>query len=115
MSTSRIFALLALLVFGAALAATAAEPHHALVELKLDAPGANDFIRANGGRLDILMVKPGSFAHISASPRDLEFLRASGVPMEILQDDMETANSYGDKGVGYGIYHTYSETFGYIV
>ena len=114
MSTTRIFTVIFLILIALAGQALAAEPHHALVEIRLDSPGANEFIRANGGRLDILQVKPGSFAHISANPADLAYLRASGQNIQILQADMETANAFADKGVGYGIYHTYSETVAFV-
>ena len=106
--------LLLLLLLGLSGPILAAEPHHTLVQLQLDTPGADDFLRANGGRLDILMVKPGSFAHIAAKPGDLEFLRASGLQVKILQTDMETENAYADKGPGYGIYHTWSETIAFV-
>jgi len=114
MSMSRMCILLTLILLGLACQATAAEPHHALVQLKLDVPGGNEYIMANGGRLDILYVKPGSYAHIAANPKDLAYLRESGLPMEILQEDMERANAYRDKTTNYGIYHTWSETIAFV-
>jgi len=121
MSTSRISAVLFLLVIGLALSAISslgAEPHHALVEVHLDSPADMEFIRLNRGRLDVVFVKPGSIAHIAAKPGDLEFLRRAGLRVDVLQDDMETANAYAnayaDKGIGYGIYHTYSETVAFV-
>jgi hypothetical protein len=114
MSTPRKFAVLFLVLLALTGQALAAEPHHALVEIDLTVPGATEFIRQNGGRLDIAQVKPGSFAHIVAGPRDLEFLRASGQPLKIIQDDMERAYAYSEKGVGYGIYHTWSETVAFV-
>ncbi|MEN8007801.1 MAG: M14 family zinc carboxypeptidase [Candidatus Krumholzibacteriota bacterium] len=114
MPTTRIYTAVFLILLVLTGLALAAEPHHAKVEIKLDAPGAAEFVRANRGRLDILQAKPGSYVHIAAKPGDLEFLRASGQDFEILQADMETANAYSDKGIGYGIYHTYSETFAFV-
>ena len=114
MSTTRISVVIFLILLAMACRTLAAEPHHALVEIKLDTPGATEFIRANGGRLDIIQVKPGSFAHIAANPADLAYLRASGQIIKILQTDMESANAYADKGIGYGIYHTYSETVAFV-
>ncbi len=114
MSTTRISIVIFLILLAMTGQALAAEPHHALVEIQLDSPGATEFILANAGRLDILQVKPGSFAHIAAKPADLAYLRASGQNITILQTDMETANAYTDKGVGYGIYHTYSETVAFV-
>jgi len=96
--------------------AQAAEPHHALVEIRLDTPAGVEFLRANGGHLDVAYVKPGVVAHIVANPRDLAFLRSSGLELNILQVDMETAYAYAspDKGAGYGIYHTWSETIAFV-
>jgi carboxypeptidase T len=117
MSTPRISAILLLMLLGLALPAMssfAAEPHHALVQVQLDSPADDDFIRLNRGRLDVVYVKPGSFAHIAAKPGDLDFLRQAGLRVEVLQDDMEAANAYADKGIGYGIYHTWSETVAFV-
>jgi hypothetical protein len=114
MSTSRISVVLFLLVIGLALPALSAEPHHALVEVHLDSDADAEFIRLNRGRLDVLYVKPGVIAHIAAKPGDLDFLRRAGLRVDVLQDDMETANAYTDKGVGYGIYHTWSETIAFV-
>ena len=99
MSTPRLFALLIFIVLGLAGQATAAESHHALVQLKLDVPGGNEFIMANGGRLDIIYVKPGSFARIAANQEELEFLRESGLPMEILEENLESVAAYPDKDI----------------
>ncbi len=117
MSTSRISAVLFLLVIGLALPAIpafGAEPHHALVEVHLDSPADAEFIRLNRGRLDVIFVKPGAIVHIAAKPGDLDFLRQAGLRVDVLQKDMETANAYADKGVGYGIYHTWSETIAFV-
>ena len=117
MSTPRISAVLFLMLLGLALPAMssfAAEPHHALVQVQLDSEADNDFIRLNRGRLDVVYVKPGSFAHIAAKPGDLDFLRQAGLQVEVLQDDMEMSNAYADKGIGYGIYHTWSETVAFV-
>ncbi len=99
-------AALVLLIGAPALAAD----HHVLVQVDLTAPGAVDWLRANNAALDVVYAKPGGFAHIAALPDDLALLRASGLPLEILEQDMETAYSYGDKGVGFGLWHTYSES-----
>ncbi len=114
MSTSRVSVILFLLAIGLALTAQSAEPHHALVEVHLDSPADAEFIRLNRGRLDVVYVKPGYIAHIAAKPGDLEFLLQAGLRAEILEEDMETANAYADKGIGYGIYHTWSETVAFV-
>jgi hypothetical protein len=114
MFTPRTFAVLFLLLLGLAGQALAVPPHHTLVEIDLDTPGGSEFIRTNAARLDILHVKPGSYAHVAAKPKDLDFLRDAGVSFKILQEDMETANAYADKTTNYGIYHTYSEVVAFV-
>ena len=123
MSTSRISAVLFLMLLGLALPvipgnpaipAYGAEPHHALVQVYLDTPSDAEFIRLNRGRLDVLYVKPGVLAHIAAKPGDLDFLRQAGLRVDVLQDDMETANAFADKKGDYGVYHTWSETIAFV-
>ncbi len=96
-----------------ALPALAIEEHHTLVLLQTNTPAANQFLQANQGSLDIIASKPGHFVHIAAQSKDMDLLRSSGLTMEILEQDMEDRYarrlSASGKGVGFGIYHTYSE------
>jgi hypothetical protein len=110
----KMFLCLAAVGIFLAAAAVAAEPPHAKVELDLSDPAAAAFLRDHAARLDILQVKPGSFAHIAAQPRHLELLRGSGFPVRILSENMEADQAFRDKGVGYGIYHTWSETVAFV-
>ncbi len=84
---------------------------HALVRLSLAAPGAADFLRAHPG-LDVVKVKPQVAAEIVAGAADLKLLRDSGLPLAIVQADLETF--YGsrmslEKALDYGIYHNQAE------
>ena len=95
-------------------AAPGAEPHHALVLVRLDSPAASEFMRANAGRLDVVRLKAGSYAHVVADPTDLEFLRSAGLQLEIIVADLELQGAHPDKGDGFGIFHTYSENTAFV-
>ena len=113
----RRFWILALLLFLTPLwsaSAFGAEAHHALVLVRLESPAAQDFLRANAGRLDVVLVKPGSYAHVVADPDDQEFLRSAGLSLEIVVPDLERRQAYADKGAGFGIFHTYSENVAFV-
>ncbi len=113
LSAIALFACLAIVCLAGA--AFAADDHHALVQLRLDRqPGAEEFLRANTGSLDIVFHKPGVEAHIAAQPAELELLRQAGYKVTVLQADMEAASVYPDKGVGFGLYHTLSESVAFV-
>lgn len=107
-------ALLCLSLAVAATAATAAEPRHDLLRVPLSDPAAAEWLRANQNAFDIVNVKPGVEAHIAARPGDESALRAAGLAPELLQRDMEAAAAYADKGVGFGIFHTFSENVAFM-
>lgn len=90
--------------------ALAAEPHHDLLRVPLDTPVASEWLRLHQNDYDIVYVKPGVEAHIAAKPGDEATLRAAGMAPELKQRDMEAAYAYPDKGVGFGVFHTYSES-----
>lgn len=96
------------------LAATAAEMRHDLVRVPLTDPAKVEWLRQNRNSFDIVREKPGVEAHIACRPGDEDALRAAGLVPELLQRDMETAYSYGDKGVGFGIFHTFSENVAFM-
>lgn len=110
----RTFALLIALCLAAPLAAAAAEPHHDLLRVPLTDPAAWDYLNLHRNTFDVVHVKPGVEAHIAAKPGDEALLRAAGLAPEMLQRDMEVANAYGDKGSGFSIYHTYSESVAFM-
>ncbi|MFN2371910.1 MAG: M14 family zinc carboxypeptidase, partial [Candidatus Krumholzibacteriia bacterium] len=83
---------------------------HALVLVDLGDPGAAAWLQAHRAELDIPYVKPGSFAHVIATPADLARLRAAGLALTVLEADLEAASAYPDKGPGFGVWHTYSES-----
>ena len=97
-----------------ALSAVAAEPRHDLLRVPLTDPAAADYLRLHQGELDIVFVKPGVEAHIAAGPGDEAMLRAAGLLPEVMRRDMEQAAAYPDKGAGFGIYHTYSESVAFM-
>ncbi len=94
--------------------ALAAEAPHALVLVHLDSAADLDFLKSNVNRLDILSIKPGHHAEIAAQPVDLDFLKDSGLRMEILNENMEATYASRSKGIGYGIFHTYSENVAFV-
>ncbi|MFO7609625.1 MAG: M14 family zinc carboxypeptidase [Candidatus Krumholzibacteriia bacterium] len=100
---------LALLLAAAPSAAFAAESHSLLL-VDIGDPGAAAWLQAHRTELDIPYVKPGSFAHVIAGAADLARLRAAGLAFTVLEADLEAASAYPDKGPGFGIWHTYSES-----
>lgn len=96
------------------LAATAAELRHDLVRVPLTDPAKVEWLRQNRNSFDIVREKPGVEAHIACRPGDEAALREAGLMPEVLLRDMETAYSYGDKGVGFGVYHTFSENVAFM-
>ena len=109
-----------LLVLAAALclllsvAATAADLRHDLVRVPLTDPAKVEWLRQNRNSFDIVREKPGVEAHIACRPGDEDALRAAGLVPEVMVRDMESAYSYGDKGVGFGIFHTFSENVAFM-
>ena len=106
----------ALLLFALALppavpAAPAAAPRYSQVRVDLSAPGATERLRAEAGRFDIVGFKPGHSADIVATPADLAHLRALGLPLETVHEDLAAfyRSRLSDKGANFGLYHTYSE------
>ncbi len=97
-----------------AVAAFAAEPHHDLLRVPLTDPAAWAYLNLHRNEFDIVHVKPGAEAHIAARPGDEATLRAAGLATEVIQRDMEVANAYSDKGSGFGIFHTYSESVAFM-
>ena len=106
--------LLAGLCLLVSLSALAAEPRHDLVRVSLADPAASEWLRLHQNELDVVFVKPGVEAHIAAQPGDEAILRAAGLVPEVMQRDMELAAAYPDKGVGFGIFHTYSENVAFM-
>ncbi|MBK9470668.1 MAG: immune inhibitor A [bacterium] len=106
--------LLAGLCLLVSLSALAAEPRHDLVRVSLADPAASEWLRLHQNELDVVFVKPGVEAHIAAQPGDEAILRAAGLVPEVMQRDMELAAAYPDKGVGFGIFHTFSENVAFM-
>ena len=104
-----LLVLLAAAALLAPAAAHAAEPH-ALVQVDLESPRAAAWLRDHRTELDVVFVKPGSYAHVAAAPADLARLRDAGLAAVILEPDMEAAAAYPDKGAGFGVWHTCSES-----
>ncbi|MBM4130209.1 hypothetical protein FJ250_04165 [bacterium] len=96
------------------LTATAAEIRHDLVRVPLTDPALSEWLRLNQNSFDVVRVKPGVEAHIACLPGDETALRAAGFATELLQRDMEAAAAYPDKGIGFGIYHTFSENVAFM-
>ncbi|MCB1184276.1 hypothetical protein KDM41_12645 [bacterium] len=104
-----------LVAFACATAALAADPApHRLVRIDISSPADADFVRANRGLLDVIHFKPGVSVDIAADARALAFLRASGRSIEVVEENLEASLSYGDKGVGFGIFHTRSESIAWM-
>lgn len=108
------FALMMMLCLAAATAAVAIEPHHDLLRVPLTDPSALAYLEQHRNTFDIVHIKPGAEAHIAARPGDEATLRAAGLATEVIQRDMEVANAYPDKGSGFGIFHTYSESVAFM-
>jgi hypothetical protein len=92
-----------------AAAASAENPKYALVRVALDVQGVEATLSANPG-LDIAARKPGHHVEIVALPKDLAWLDQSGIRYEVVEPDMETAYASRNKGLNFGLFHTYSET-----
>ncbi len=91
-----------------ALAAAAPEPRHDLI--LVDAPGSALRDLAAAG-YDLVGGKPGVAAEIVATAEEQVRLRAAGYAFVVKQADLETFYAGRDgKGVGFGAFHTYSET-----
>lgn len=110
----RVLFVVPFLLLALTVGAVASEPRHDLVSVRLDDPTAAEFIRNHQGELDIVLVKPGVEAQIAAEAGNIEALTAAGLAPQLLQADMERANEYPDKGIGFGVYHTYSENVAFI-
>ncbi len=98
----------------AASSALAAPQTHALVQVDLSDAAAARWLREHQGELDILAVKPGSHARIAATPAALDLLRAAGLAPRVIEANMEAAAAYPEKGIGFGVYHTYSESIAWM-
>jgi hypothetical protein len=114
-----MFRVLSLLTLAVALAlplstASAVEETHTLIRLDLSSSAGTEFVRQHAGLLDVIMAKPGHHAEAAASARALKFLRDSGHPFEIVQENLEASLAYANKGVGFGIYHTWSENIAFV-
>ena len=94
--------------------AFAAEPHHDKVRVPIADPAAAEWLRLHQNELDIVYVKPGVEAHLHARPGDQDLLRAAGLAPEVMVRDIELASEYADKGIGFGIFHTYSENVAFM-
>ncbi len=115
MNWSRSFAAIVIaLTLLFAFSAIAAEESHTLVRVHLDSAADLDFLRSNVNNLDILSVKPGSHAEIAAQPKAFQLLKDSGLRMETLTQNMEAEYASRSKGIGYGIFHTYSENTAFV-
>lgn len=110
MSPFRLPTLVLVLLVLAAPCALAAADTHALVQVDISGAPAAQWLRDHQGELDIVFVKPGSYAHIAATRAALDLLRGAGLAPEVLEADMEAAYAYPDKGPGFGVYHTFSES-----
>ncbi len=114
---SKLILLLGLLVVAlTATAASAASDPYALVRISLDTAVGQAFLQSHG-YLDIAGVKPGVSADIVAQARDLATIRESGVPFEIVHDDLATfyASRITTKDAGaFGIFHSYSENVAFV-
>jgi hypothetical protein len=100
--------LLAALLPGAIAAAPLPSPHHDLVVV--EAPGGTLAALAAAG-YDIVGGKPGFEAKILATPAEQARLTADGYRFVVEQRDLESFYAARDgKGIGFGAFHTYSET-----
>lgn len=110
MKRSLVIALLTVALSAASiLPAFAAEPTHDMVLLRLDSPTADAFMQAHAAQLDIAKVKKGHYAEIVVTPETMELIRQSGLQFEVTIKDLENHYASRSRGVGFGIYHTYSE------
>ena len=95
-------------------AATAAAPSRTLIRLDISSPAGDAFVRENLGYLDVITSKAGLTADVAADARALAFLAAQGHPYQVIQENLEESLAYENKGVGFGIYHTYSESVAFV-
>lgn len=114
LSPALIIMLCSALCLAATTASPAVEPHHDLLRVPLTDPAAWAYLDLHRNEFDIVHIKPGAEAHIAARPGDEAMLRAAGLATEVIQRDMELANAYPDKGSGFGIFHTYSESVAFM-
>ena len=110
-SLAAIFFALTLLM---SVSALAAEDSHSLVLVHLDSAADLDFIKSNTNRLDILSIKPGHYVEVAAQEDALQFLKDSGLRLEIITENMEASYASRSRGVGFGIYHTFSENIAFV-
>jgi carboxypeptidase T len=87
---------------------------YAKVIVDLQAPGAGELLRSHGA-LDVRVLKTGVHAELIATPADLAWLDAAGLPYDIKVQDLtehyiaRMDASKSAAGENYGLYHTYSE------
>lgn len=103
-----------LLASSLVLARPDADPY-TLVRVDLTSPVVATAVRANPD-LDIPLLKPGSHAEIVARDADLTWLNKSGIPYEVLVEDMAAhyAARYESPVSNYGLFHTYSEVVAWL-
>ncbi|MBE0565685.1 MAG: hypothetical protein IH621_07010 [Krumholzibacteria bacterium] len=108
-----------LLVCGLAAASDAIESQasekYSLVRVMVRGQDGEAFLAANP-ELDIAHHKPGVAAEIVATPETMDLLRASGLPLEIVHEDLTAhyASRIVDKDTSFGGWHTYSENIAYL-
>ena len=108
----RLFITCALL--GTTLVAVAAlADTYSLIRIDLTRPGAEDQLKATP-HLDITVYKPGSYAEVVVQSADLERIDRSGLGYSIDIDDLEAHYAQRSRGVGFGIFHTYSESAAFV-
>jgi len=104
------FTLLSMVLISSLALARPADAPYTLVRVDLTSP-IIDLAIASNPDLDVSDQKPGIRADIVARPADLEWLGKSGIPYEVVIEDMEAfyaARFVGSVG-NYGVYHTYSQ------
>jgi len=77
--------------------ALAVETSHTLVRIDLSTTAGHEFVQNNRSRLDVIMAKPGHYAEIAATERSLAFLRDSGHPFTVIQENLEASLAYFNK------------------
>ncbi|MDD5719625.1 MAG: M14 family zinc carboxypeptidase [Candidatus Krumholzibacteria bacterium] len=112
-SSSAVTALLALSLLLTAALAPAGE--HSLVRIWFDGRDGAAFLKAYPD-LDVASVKPGVGAEIVATPTDLDLLRASGLRLETVHEDLAAhyAARIQNKNGNFGGWHTYTENIAYL-
>ncbi len=94
--------------------AIAKEPSRTLIRLDISTAAGAQFVEQNLGWLDVITAKRGLHADVAADTRALNFLAETGHPYEVLQRNLEESLAYPNKGVGFGIYHTWSENIAFV-